>query len=96
MDRVMRDLREMMRDLWWAPLFWPLWIFCDSAHWVYGWHWSGRVVLFAAATPLVMGLTFAMVPVQAVMFAGILTAAVVTLPVAAARALYARKGSAQP
>lgn len=69
-----RDIKELLREFWFAPMMWPIMVAYEISSWM-GWnevHWSIAVLVIALMTTLVFVLTPVMIPVNLVVFAGIL------------------------
>lgn len=80
MRALWRFIKDSIGDEWFAPMFWPLNLFMDSGRFTYNWPWSLDVLYFSIFAPLTMVLTLLMIPVQLLMFIGIVLTAVVVAP----------------
>lgn len=69
-----RDIKELLKEFWFAPLLWPIMISFEISAWM-GWnevHWSIAVLVIAVMAVLTCILTPVMLLVNILVFAGII------------------------
>lgn len=69
-----RYIKELLREMWFVPMFWPLMLLYEFSGWC-GYndvHWSVLVLSMVPLLPLVLVFTLLLLPVNVLVFAGIL------------------------
>lgn len=90
--RARDEFLSQVRELWFGPIYWPCIAFFSFSSVYKDWHWSLQVLMSSAWLLVFFVSTILMIPVQAVVFAIVLIAAVVMAPIAAVRAVSRRLG----
>lgn len=70
-----RDIKGIISEMWFAPMFWPLLITFAIGEWTAEYHWSVFVMLLPFVLAFIMIGILVMLPVQAVVIVAVLVAA---------------------